>query len=105
MPSKTIQKFRTAYSENNSWLGTEQKEIKLATYQGKYLAICRDCCYAKVNKHNQKDKKLLVQLEPKNIENFKLKHEDHNWTLIHISRTANYIQKQMIGGKICQVIL
>ena len=97
--------LRAKYSDKVSWLGKVKKENVTATYQGKCFCICKKCPFA--TRKNKKFHKgnFIGQTEAKNIENFKTKHEDHNWTLIHISRTAKYIQKKMIGGKICQVIL
>jgi len=104
---------RTAYNDSVDWLGNAPKEKILATYQGRYFAICKKCPHglnkkSKIGKYAQyrKNKDFVIQLSANQINNFKKKHdsEGHNWTILHESIVPKYVSRQMIGDKECLVI-
>lgn len=68
------------------YLQTLKKPKTRATFQGKYVLICFD----ETDSHNSRQRHLLVYAKDKSVKKIVTLHQDHNYLLLHQSRSKKY---------------
>ena len=81
MSKDTFAKYHKSYLES-----LRKTTAKKGTFQGKYVLICFD----ENDSHNTRQRYLLDSATGKAVRQMKLKHEDHNYLLLHQSRAKKY---------------